>query len=231
MHPRPPLKQDPQWKVLSRNDWGEILELLQKKTYQRKFQIIEAYIEIVAKEGFHEASHGAIAKKCKITRQLVDHHFPEASFLPALCYRYIYARFQKKAADGLTARVGFKGQLRGYLDSVADWVCDQRLDARFLVQFYSLLQIHPELTELQERNLRIGHERIVALCKASRGDGFFSSTSDSALALRVASFQTHILGFITMHAWKSEKSLPPLLKEEFWRSSLAILGIPENSRA
>lgn len=211
--------------LLSRTDWGEILRLLEKKSYQRKFQIIEAFTELAATKGVHLATHSEIARKCKITRQLVDHHFPDSSSLITLSYRYIYAGFQKRAADGLLARSGFLNQLKGYIDSVIAWVEDERHEARFLVQFYAFLQLSPQFAGIQERNLRIGQERLVSLCLGARNEGFFQSVTKEILQQRVSSVQTYILGFITLHAWKDASSLPPDAKRELWRCILATLEL------
>lgn len=218
---------DPQWKTLARNDWSEILALLEKKTYQRKFQIIEAFVKLVAQRGFYRVTHLDIAEKCHVTRQLVDHHFPTESALIALTYRYIYAKFQKAGADGIMAKVGFSSQFKGYLDAVADWVWDSRSDARFLVHFYSLLQLAPDLLALHERNTRIGQERIAALCVAAQKEGLFPGLSRETFLLRATSVQMQIIGFIILVS-ANEKSGPrERLKQELLRSCLEVIGLPK----
>jgi AcrR family transcriptional regulator len=215
--------------LLSRTDWGDILQLLEKKAYQRKFQIIEAFTELVSIKGLHRTTHTDIAKKCGIARQLVDHHFPDETSLVTLTYRYIYAGFQKAAADGLTARSGFVNQLNGYIEAVAAWIASKRTHARFLVQFYALLQLNPEFAAIQERNLRIGQERIVSLCNVARKEGLFQNVSDETLAIKASSLQTYILGFLVMHSWKDLVSVEA--RQELWRTSLAILDIsPKKSQ-
>jgi AcrR family transcriptional regulator len=225
---------DPQLrKLLSRSDWGEILRLLETKSYQRKFQIIEAFTELVASRGFHRATHAEIARKCGVTRQLVDHHFPDETALVSLSYRYVYAGFQKAAADGLITKDQFINQLKGYIDAVATWIGEKGNHARFLVQFYALVGLSPELSELNERNIRIGHERLVSLCLAAREKGLFQGISEEGLSARVFSLQTYILGFLVMHSRKGAPEFPGAVhspgaassKDELWRCCLAILSL------
>jgi AcrR family transcriptional regulator len=215
-------------KLLSRTDWGEILELLEKKTYQRKFQIIEAFTSLVASRGFHRVTHADIAKECGITRQLVDHHFPDERALITLTYRYIYAGFQKSAADGLMAKGVFLSQLKGYIDAVAAWIDDKSEHAQFLVQFYALVNLNPEFSMLNERNIQIGRERIVSLCLAARQNGFFKNVHEDVLSARAFSLQTHILGFLVMQSWKAAPEFSPPAKDELWRCCLAILELPQH---
>lgn len=211
--------------LLSRNDWADILKLLEKKTYQRKFQIIETFVAMVAELGIHHTSHVAIAKKCGITRQLVDHHFPDDSSLVNLSYRYIYAGFQKRAADGLISKESFSNQLKGYIDSVASWIEEKRAHARFLVQYYAILQTDKTLASGQERNLQIGRERLVSLCVSARKEGHFLNVSELDLAAKANNMQTQILGFIAMHAWKTKGSLTEAMKQELRRSCFALLDV------
>src|ERR1700686_1933910 len=95
---------DTNWKALSRNDWGDILELSKKKAFQRKFQIVETYKNLVAEQGIYKVSHNELAKKCKISRQLLEHHFSTRTDLVLLTYRFIFARLQKIAAEALVTK-------------------------------------------------------------------------------------------------------------------------------
>ena len=211
--------------LLSRTDWAEILKLLEKKSYQRKFQIVEAYTDLVAQKGLSEVTHSDIAKKCGITRQLVDHHFPDKTALVTLTYRYIYAGFQKLAADAISAREGFLAQLRGYVDAHSVWIKEKRSHARFLIQFYALLQVNAEFASVQERNIKIGQERIASLCILARREGLFQNVTDKVLKIRASSFQTYGLGFIAMNVWKDPARDLAIETQEFWRITLSILGI------
>lgn len=221
----PRKKADPQWAALARNDWGEVLELLEKKAFQRKFQIIEAFTKLVAEKGFHRVTHQDLARKCNVTRPLITHHFPTQESLVSLCFRTIYARFQKLAADALLSRAGFKQQLKAYVDAVAGWVDEYRSDTRFLVQFYALLHISPELQELHDRNIEIGRERISSLCKRARSEGHFKNTTDAELHDRAYSVQKQLLGFLILHSARSEQVATERDRRELWRSVCAILGI------
>jgi AcrR family transcriptional regulator len=211
--------------LLTRTDWSEILTLLESKSYQRKFQIIEAFMMLVATKGFHEVTHSDIAKNCGITRQLVDHHFPDEELLIILTYRYVYAGFQKSAADGLMAKEGFLNQLKGYIDAVAIWIDEKREHAQFLVQFYALVNLNPKFSDLNKRNIQIGRERIVSLCLAARKQGFFQNIHEDVLAARAFSLQTHILGFLVMQSWNAASDLSSEPKEELWRCCLSILEL------
>ena len=210
-------------KLLSRTDWGEIQELLQKKTYQRKFQIIEAFTALVAKRGLHQVTHADIAKECGVTRQLVDHHFPDDNALIILSYRYIYAGWQKFAADGLIVKAGFVSQLKGYLRGVIQWMIEKRAHARFLVQFYAVVQLNPELSASLERNVKIGRERLTALLLSGQSEGLFPGVSEEALIARASSIQVQVFGFLASHSWKDLELSSA--SDELFQACLALAGM------
>jgi AcrR family transcriptional regulator len=184
------------WKTLGKNDWGDIIALSAKKAYQRKFQIIEAFTQLVAQKGFHNISHGDIARECRITRQLVDHHFPTDLSLLLLTYQYIYARFQKVGTDSLVTQEGTLNQFKAYLNAVARWAVDFRPDACFLTQHFALASVYPELQNLHERNIRMGQERIRSLLLVFKQEGLLKNISEDDLAEYAWSIQTQIAGYV-----------------------------------
>ncbi len=218
------LTLDSHWRALSRNDWSEILSLSEKKVFQRKFQIVEAFVALTAKRGFKDVSHADIAKACKITRQLVDHHFPTSSSLLALSYRFIYARFQKDLSDAVLTRVGFASRLQAYLSSVADCILTRPNDAKFLVQFYALRQTDSELLDLYERNTKIGQERLVSLCLAAQKEGALPAFSEAELRTRAASIQMLIMGFLVFATAGNTPLITEQMKKELHRCCIQILS-------
>jgi AcrR family transcriptional regulator len=214
-------------KLLSRTDWSEIQELLEKKSYQRKVQIIEAFTILVTKRGLHRVSHTEIAKECGITRQLVAHHFPNENDLIVLTYKYIYAGWQKFAADGLMAKSGFIGRFEGYVDGVVKWMVEKRSHARFLVQFYAVVQLDPELSEFFERNVLIGQQRLTALLLTGQSEGFFSGLSEPALGVKATSLQVQVFGFLVTHSWKDLEHAKA--REELFQACLALIGLPSKN--
>jgi AcrR family transcriptional regulator len=225
MAPAPHSQKD-QWPVLSRNDWGDILELAKKKAYQRKFQIIDVFVEIAANEGFHRVTHREIANVCRISRSLVLHHFPSEEHLIGLTYRYVYARFQKSAADAISTRKGALNQLRAYAESVARWTFERRADARFLSQFLALLQSRPQYLKLHARNLQIGRERIAALYRAGVTEGELPRLDDTEIAKRAFSLQLQLFGFLSVCSGGEDRELNDETRDEVVRSCLRILTGP-----
>jgi len=54
-----------QWQSLARNDWGEILELSHKKVFQRKFQIVEVFKDLVARKASTESAIMSLQKNAR----------------------------------------------------------------------------------------------------------------------------------------------------------------------
>ncbi len=223
-HNKSGLPASDQWRALARNDWAEILVLLEKKTFRRKFQIIEAFSNLASVRGFHRVSHADIARVCGITRPVVSHHFPTEEHLISLTYRYTYARLQKYCADAVTSKSGTINQIKGYIDAIARWTYEHQSDARFLSQFFALMQTSPEYLALYERNLRIGRERISALCLAAQAEGSLSELSQTEVAARAASMQLQLFGFIVIHSARQGTSLTQDDRKELIRSCLQVLG-------
>jgi AcrR family transcriptional regulator len=219
--------RDPQWKALSRHDWGEILELLEKKTYQRKFQIIEAFLKLAAQDGFHQVSHARIAKECGVTRPVVINHFPTEADLVALAYRYLYARLQKLCADGISSRQGATNQFKGYVEAIARWTFEHRDHASFLGQFFALLRTKVEYRDLFDRNLRIGRERIAAIGEEAQAEGQLGRLSPEALLARAASVQYQVFGFIVIESANVRaQALEETKLQELIRTCLHAMGLP-----
>ncbi len=214
-----------QWATLSRNDWGELLELSRKKAFQRKFQIVEAFIGLVAAKGLQHVTPALIAEKCGITRPLVKHHFPSEKDLILLSYRYAYARFQKRASDGLMAKSGITRQLRGYLDAVADWTHEHQDDARFLVQFAASRQLKLEYSKLYQRNVQIGQERIVALFMAAQAKEKLPPLTEKQLFRRVRLIQMLIAGILVGFSTNEDGKLTAADRDDLWAGTQAILGM------
>jgi AcrR family transcriptional regulator len=212
--------------TLARNDWQEIIDLSRKKTFQRKFQLVESFIKLVAIKGLHEVTHQDIALKCKVTRQLVDHHFPENELLILLAYRYVYARFQKFASDAVMLQKGPLNQLGAYINAVSTWVYDYREDARFLAQFFALAPMSDKLSAAHERNLRIGQERIHVLLSALKKEGYFKKLKSEDLGNHAFSIQLQIAGYVVLVSMPSISTLKfKHLQKELLRSCLGILGL------
>lgn len=226
------LPKTDQWSSLSRNDWGEILELSRAKTFQRKFQIVEAFTKLVAEKGYHQTKHGDIAKACKVTRQLVDHHFPTDRALLVLTYRYIYARFQKHASDALVSRQGALNQFKAYVTSIPAWVQIHPADATFLIHYFGIAPVYPELSAFLERNIKIGQERIHTLLIGLRDKKQIAAVSDEVLLEQASSVQFQIFGFVVLNSGPRPMTAAAAQKkgDELWRSCAAVVGAAQTAR-
>jgi AcrR family transcriptional regulator len=217
-------------KILTRNDWVEILDLGQKKVFQRKFQIIEAFIELVGRYGLHTVVYKDIAQQCSVTRQLVEHHFPSRDQLIHFSYRYLYARLQRLAADSLIAQQGFFAQFRSYVKACAIWTREYPYDNQFLMQVYAIGKIHPVTHELVVRNSRIGNERLCALFKSGRKEGYLKAVPDKDLPYLSSSVQQLIIGYAIV-APSIEISRQKAAEQQLWHGCLALAGIEKREKS
>ncbi len=211
--------------ALARNDWSEILVLSKKKVFRRKLQIVDAFIKRVEVQGLLDISHSSLAKDCRVTRQLVDHHFPTRNSLILLAYRFVYARLQKQVSDSVVARSGFANQFRAYILGCASWVARNRADARFLIQFYALAPTDPELSEMHRRNTAIGVERITAMfSQGQKSSAFFKKKTPDELSRLASSIQQLLIGYNVLFSTARDSSLSvKRAEDELWRASLAII--------
>ena len=215
-----------QWQLLAKNDWGEILTLSEKKAFQRIFQIVNVFKDLVATQGVYNVSHIELAKKCKISRQLLEHHFPSRTDLVLLTYRYVFAKLQKTAADALVTKKSFLEQFKGYIDSCAEWTQSHSSDALFVIQFYAVSSTDPKLFALYNRNRLMGKERMAALLLKGQAEGLPTKRSKDQLLNYASSIQKLIIGFAVQNS-VSELTKVQLDREtaELWRSTLGIVGI------
>ncbi|WP_270571699.1 TetR/AcrR family transcriptional regulator [Bacillus glycinifermentans] len=87
------------------------------KTQKRRLQIIEDAIQVLAEEGYANASIGNIAKKGGISKGVVTYHFPNKMQLMKAVVEHSYglaAPYMEKFMDGLDSA---PATLRAYIES------------------------------------------------------------------------------------------------------------------
>lgn len=219
-------KADAQWTLLAQNDWGNILELAQKKSFQRKFEIVECFMREVAAHGIQKVDFAQLSRSSKTSRQLIKHHFPTDQALLLLSFRYMYARFQKYCSDALISRSGAVNQFRAYITAIPSWVSQYPSDSRFLVQYFVLSPTDPAMLSLFERNIEMGRRRIQMLLSGFPEEAQIKQKSDERLYETAYSIQKQIAGYV-MLASAREKHEPTQVKRDQQELLQACLAVAE----
>jgi AcrR family transcriptional regulator len=103
----------------------------------RRAQIIAATIEVIAREGYGQASFGRIARHASLSStRLISYHFAGKDELLAACVEDVLgalSRFMSAKVGGQTTAAG---QLRAYIEGVVGFTDTHRDGMRALLQIF-----------------------------------------------------------------------------------------------
>lgn len=130
---------------------------------RRQMQIVDAAIGEFARNGIEDTTYEAIARKCKISRPLVQHYFPTRERLFHVAANVIRVNFQKLAIDAILAQPAPEDQIGAYVRSHFEWVRKYRDHGRVWLLFYHRCAMSEEYRALNTELVLMGHRRIAAL--------------------------------------------------------------------
>ena len=149
--------------ALSKTVLNEIFPYRLTKSDQRRLAILEAAIKTFSNLSLEYVSYEDIARAGKMSRPLVQHHFPKKRELFELAIKLVRGQFQEMAVQAIQKHGHARDQLNAYISSTFDWVQSRPTHGRmWLLYFYfchgdkKLRQKHKDLTD-------VGVQRIQAL--------------------------------------------------------------------
>ncbi len=148
---------------IERTLWEEFFENSLSKGQERKIQIVEAAIFIIGKEGADVLTYDRLAERCKVTRQLIIHHFPDRTELIRWGARFVRAHMQNFAVTKLKQESSNPGQVIAYVKSTFDWVRAYPNYSGFCLYYYYCCSLKKDFKKLNSELVEMGHQRIEAL--------------------------------------------------------------------
>jgi hypothetical protein len=148
---------------IERTIWQDFFEAKLSKGQERKIQVVETAIEIIAKEGPDSMTYDHLAEKCGVTRQLIIHHFPDRTDLLRWGARFTRAHMQNFAVTRMKAQLTTKGQLRAYIQSTFEWCELNPKYASFWLYYFYQCSNKKEFKKQNSEFVEMGHTRIEAL--------------------------------------------------------------------
>ncbi len=158
---------------LHRTLFNELFPRTLSKSEQTKFAILEAAIKIYSELGIEYVSYEDIARKAKVTRPLVNHHFPDKRQLFELAIKYIRTQFQQLAVNAIQKEKSAMDQLKAYVISTVQWTRTSPAHAKTWVFFFYLSISDKELRTMHKQLTTMGMERLrVLLQMVAKENGF-----------------------------------------------------------
>ena len=179
--------------ALSRTLVDELIPRRIGKGEQRKIDIAEAAIHLIATKGVEGTTFELIAKRCGISRPLVVHYFPERLELFEFAVKIIRMQFQELAVQAISRGRDAPGKLEAYVDSTFDWIERFPDHVRVWSVFFHYCAVHKKFRLINTELATIGHERIMALLEAGNKEKCFAAKGLPATAKAIQSVITGAL--------------------------------------
>lgn len=161
------------------------------KAEKRQIEILEGVIACYATHGIEDTTYERIAAKCKASRTLIIHYFPNRDDLSRLVFQYVRADMQRFAIEAIQKVKSPEKRLAAYIQSTFDWI-EQKPDynAAWILSYYQCSR-KKDFKALYTEMTSMGHRRIQAMLAELKGN---ERTSSAELALRAKSFQALLTG-------------------------------------
>ena len=132
----------------------------------RLIQIIETSLKLFAKHGYDETNLKQIAKKCKITRPLLNHYFSSKDELFILVCKYIRIEYQKYVVAEMVRAKTPTETLKAYVRSATKWGLEFPDRMSLWLIFFHKCHIYEDYKELNTQLTQTGLARIKAMLEA-----------------------------------------------------------------
>ncbi|MEU9117030.1 TetR/AcrR family transcriptional regulator [Streptomyces sp. NPDC048483] len=103
----------------------------------RRAQIIDAAVDTIAARGFAKASMAQIAERAGISKGVISYHFAGKSEVIERVVDQIYEEIGAFVGARLEGRAGAAAWLRGYIESVAEYMHSHRTQLAALGEIFS----------------------------------------------------------------------------------------------
>lgn len=133
-------------------------------TTERRDEIAQALLRVMASEGYERATIQRIAKEAGLTPGLVHYHFDDKAEILGVLIASLVARFEARIVRRTAKRIGARAQLDGLLEALLSRGEDEDLEA---VRCWTLVGAEAvkdtRVRSLYEAHLAALTERIAAL--------------------------------------------------------------------
>lgn len=150
---------------INKTIYDELFPRVMGKAELRKLEILEAAIATYAELGINYISYEDIARRAKVSRPLINHHFPDKRKLFEMAIKFIRARFQEMAVNELQKHQSPEDKLKAYVRSTVMWTQTSPVHAKAWVFFFYVCISDAKLRNLHRELTTMGMERLVGLLK------------------------------------------------------------------
>lgn len=137
-----------------------------RKGDRRAQQIVENATEFIAKAGYENLDFVKLAKKCKITRPLINHYFPEKEQLLLAVVSFVAVEHQKFLLEQIPEnQKSMKEVLRSYILANLEWPRKKNAHAKVWMHYLALAAYQESERMENTRSVDHGAKRIEEILK------------------------------------------------------------------
>lgn len=129
----------------------------------RQFQILETALRLIQKTGFEQLTFGDLAKKCKVSRSLIHHYYPDKFALATHLLELCTVHLQHHVKQNMNGETDTRQHLEIYCRATLNWAAEFRAEAAGLLLFLHLSSHYPEMRYRNDELSALGRQRIKLL--------------------------------------------------------------------
>ncbi|MGZ3768998.1 MAG: TetR/AcrR family transcriptional regulator [Bdellovibrio sp.] len=206
--------------TLTASIYRELFPATLSKADKRKLEILEAAIKTYADLGVEYVSYEDIAREAKVSRPLVQHHFPDKRELFLFCVRFIRAQYQELAVHYISQAKGPREQLIFYVRSTLPWLKDYRPHVSAWLFYFYLCCGDKEFRNEHRSLTEMGYNRIIEILHQGSEAGVFSKKD---FARKAKAIQQLITGTVMQYMTENEPGDFANLEEDLIKNCLALV--------
>ena len=207
--------------------WKNIVVLYQNqgtstKGDRRVQQIVEQAVELISKAGYENLDFAKLAKKCKITRPLISHYFPNKESLLLAVVQYVGLRHQEFLLSSMPRAGSAKELLQSYIAANLEWPQQLPSHARIWMHYLALASFQETEKLENTKSVNNGADRILSLLIQGNEEQEWGSQDLPAKAKMIQLAITgSVISLITENRSDTEKAQIAFLTEN---NCLNLLG-------
>ena len=184
---------------------------------KRKMVIVEAAIDILARQGLSQLTFEAIGKKCHISKSHVAYHFPSLEKLVNTSVSYVYTVGQKTVSEYIQneSSKGKGDLLKAYVHGTFHWIETYPEHSSVAALLGYLATWDRGYRDIQSEIKRVGQQRISALIQAMTGKRCPTAQADA--------IQSLLMGKILYYSTTATNRSIRQVRAETWRAIQELL--------
>lgn len=202
----------------------QIFPVSPRKGDQKRLEILEALIHLIAERGIYGCSFETIGERIGCGRQHVAYYFKSMDELLLAAFKYITATAQRETIKSLRETEDWRLGLKSLIDGSFKWREDFSHHAAATVFFYSLATFNADIAELLCEIRNAAQSRIEALLVGSKKKPPLLTDLSGAEASRAVHALLTANLIASLSVSKKDQNERKNLKRESYKVAVSLLS-------